>query len=152
MIASQAQDTWKQGRKYLDKAIYAVVPNSHSNWSWHQILSVITSVKRNQWFQSLKNVSNRNTLIFQGKDENENQRMIHGCNIFWLDNDGLWYNRNMSCLHCTLQRDLTGNRKSNYTNTIPEVCSTRYHYRYPVLETKISPESVSISLSLDSFS
>lgn len=49
---------------------------------------------------------------------------------------------NTSCLHCTLQRDLTGNSESNYTNTIPEISFTRYCYRYPVLETLKSPQKV----------
>lgn len=161
VIANQVQDTWKPGRKYLDKAKWFMgfVPSSHSNQSWQKMPSLITSVKLNQWFWSLKQVPKRNTLFLRGggrgggEDENENQRMIHGWNIFWLNNDGLWYNMNMSCLHCTLQCDLTGNSKSNYTNIIPEICFTRYCKRYPVPETlKISPESISISLSLDSFS
>lgn len=141
MIANQVQDTWKLSRKYLDKGKWftGFVPNScQSRW---KMLSLITFAKLNQLFWSLKQVPNRNMLFLRGRgrgggeDENENQRMIHGCNIFLLNNDGLWYNMNMSCLHCTLQRDLTGNSKSNYTNTIPEICFIRYCYRYPVLKT-----------------
>lgn len=145
VMAKQVSDTWKPHRKYWNKAKWFMgfVPNSQSNQSWQKMLSLIASVKLNPWYWSLKQVPNRSTLFFEGRrreDENENQRMIHGCSIFWLNNDGLWYNMNMSCLHCTLQHDLTGNSKSNYTNTILELRFTRYCSRYPVLETLKSPQ------------